>query len=60
VAIIQPIRAAILAAAEWVAALDGDGSLCDGAELAELTDYLDPGVLAAFPAGWRTRSATAR
>ncbi|GAA4464784.1 hypothetical protein GCM10023170_073120 [Phytohabitans houttuyneae] len=51
---------ALGAAAEWVAALDGDGSLRDGAELAELTDHLEPGVLAAFPAGWRTRSATAR
>ena len=53
VAITTPIRAAITAAADWVPALDGDGSLRDGAELVELTDYLDPAVLAAFPAGTR-------
>jgi hypothetical protein len=53
VAITEPIRAAITAAQGWVAALDGDGSLRDGAELVELTDYLDPGVLASFPAGTR-------
>jgi hypothetical protein len=53
VAITTPIRAAITAAADWVAALDGDGSLRDGAELVELTDYLDPAVLASFPAGTR-------
>ena len=34
-------------------ALDGDGSLRDGAQVVELTDHLDPGVLAAFPAGTR-------
>ena len=53
VAITTPIRAAITAAADWVAALDGDGSLRDGGELVELTDYLDPAVLASFPAGTR-------
>jgi hypothetical protein len=53
VAITTPIRAAITAASDWVPALDGDGSLRDGAELVELTDYLDPGVLASFPAGTR-------
>ncbi len=53
VAITAPVRAAITAAEDWVAALDGDGSLRDGAELVELTDYLDPGVLASFPAGTR-------
>jgi Transposase DDE domain group 1 len=53
VAITKPIRAAITTAEDWVAALDGDGSLRDGAELVELTDYLDPGVLASFPAGTR-------
>jgi hypothetical protein len=53
VAITAPIRAAITAAEDWVAALDGDGRLRDGAELVELTDYLDPGVLASFPAGTR-------
>jgi hypothetical protein len=53
VAITKPIRAAITATEDWVPALDGDGSLRDGAELVELTDYLDPAVLAAFPAGTR-------
>jgi hypothetical protein len=53
VAITQPIRAAITAACDWVAALDGDGSLRDGAELVELTDYLDPMPLASFPADTR-------
>jgi hypothetical protein len=53
VAITTPVRAAITAADDWVAALDGDGSLRDGAELVELTDYLDPAVLASFPAGTR-------
>lgn len=41
VAITTPVRAAITAAEDWVAALDGDGSVRDGAELVELTDYLD-------------------
>lgn len=53
VAITEPVRAAITAAADWVPALDGDGSLRDGAQVVELTDYLDPGVLAVFPAGTR-------
>jgi hypothetical protein len=53
VAITTPIRAAITTAEDWVAALDGDGSLRDGAQVVELTDYLDPSVLAAFPAGTR-------
>ena len=53
VAITEPIRAAITAAQGWVAALDGDGSLRDGAELVELTDLTDPGLLASFPAGTR-------
>jgi hypothetical protein len=44
VAITAPIRAAITAACDWVAALDGDGSPRDGAELVELTDYRDAGV----------------
>jgi hypothetical protein len=53
VAITTPVRAAISTAEDWVAALDGDGGLRDGAELAELTDHLDPAVLASFPAGTR-------
>jgi hypothetical protein len=53
VAITKGVRAAITAAQDWVAALDGDGSLRDGAEIVELTDHLDPGLLASFPAGTR-------
>jgi hypothetical protein len=53
VAITTPVRAAITAAQDWVAALDGDGSLRDGAELVELTDHVDRAVLASFPAGTR-------
>ena len=53
VTVTTPVRAAITAADDWVAALAHDGGLRDGAELVELTDYLDPGVLASFPAGTR-------
>ena len=53
VAVTTPIRAAITTACDWVAALDGDGSLRDGAELVELTDHLDLAVLVSFPAGTR-------
>ena len=55
VAITAPVRAAITATTghDWVAALDGDGSLRDSAQVVELTDHLDPAVLAAFPAGTR-------
>ncbi|MFI5898430.1 IS1380 family transposase, partial [Actinoplanes sp. NPDC051513] len=53
VAITAPVRVAITAATSWVPALDGDGSLRDGAQITELTDNLDPAVPAAFPAGTR-------
>ena len=53
VAITEPIRAAITTATRWVPALDGDASLRDGAQVAEITDHLDPAVLAVFPAGTR-------
>ncbi|MEV7624089.1 IS1380 family transposase [Actinoplanes sp. NPDC089786] len=53
VAITEPVRTAITAAQEWVAALDGDGSPRDGAEIVELTDLTDAGLLASFPAGTR-------
>ncbi|MEV7629214.1 IS1380 family transposase, partial [Actinoplanes sp. NPDC089786] len=53
VAITKPVRAAITDACDWVAAVDGDGSLRDGAEIVELTDLIDPGLLACFPAGSR-------
>jgi hypothetical protein len=53
VAIGEAVRAAITAADGWVAALNGDGSLRDGAELVELTDLVDSVLLAGFPAGTR-------
>ena len=53
VAITTPIRAAITAATDWIPALDGDGSLREGAQLVELTDLIDPVLLAGFPAGTR-------
>jgi hypothetical protein len=53
VAITGPIRTAITVTADWTPAPDGDGSLRDGAQVVELTDHLDPGVLAAFPSGTR-------
>ncbi|MBM2623916.1 IS1380 family transposase [Actinoplanes sp. LDG1-06] len=53
VAITEPVRAAITAAKGWVPALDGDGSLRDGAEVVELTDLAGIGLLASFPAGTR-------
>jgi hypothetical protein len=53
VAITEPIRAAITAVTGWIPAVEADGGLRDGAQVAELTDLLDPAVLAAFPAGTR-------
>jgi hypothetical protein len=53
VAISEAVRAAITAAQDWVPALNGDGALRDGAELVELTDLVDPALLAGFPAGTR-------
>ncbi len=53
VAIGAPVRAAITAATDWIHALNADGDLRDGAELAELTDLVDPVLLAGFPAGTR-------
>ena len=53
VAITEPVRTAITTAGDWIPALNPDGSLRDGAEITELTDLLDPVVLAAFPAGTR-------
>ncbi|MET8374048.1 IS1380 family transposase [Micromonospora profundi] len=53
VAISEAVRAAITAADDWIPALNGDGSLRDGAELVELTDLVDPVLLAGFPAGTR-------
>jgi hypothetical protein len=53
VAITEPVRAAITTGGDWIPALNADGSLRDGADIAELTDLIDPAVLAAFPAGTR-------
>jgi hypothetical protein len=49
-AITEPIRAAISACVDWQAALDTDGSLRDGAEVAEITHLVD---LAGYPDGTR-------
>ena len=48
----DPVRAAILALpkAGWIDAVDGDGDIRAGAEVAELTDYVD---LSAWPVGTR-------
>jgi hypothetical protein len=53
VAITEPVRAAISAAGDWIPALNPDGGLRDSAEVAELTDLVDPHLLAGFPAGTR-------
>jgi hypothetical protein len=53
VAIGEAVRAAITTADDWIPALNGDGGLRDGAELVELTDLVDPLLLAGFPAGTR-------
>jgi hypothetical protein len=53
VAIGESVRAAITAALAWLPALNGDGSLRDDAQVTELTDLLDPSVLAGYPAGTR-------
>jgi hypothetical protein len=49
-AITEPIRAAITACVGWQPALDTDGSLRDGAEIAEITHLVD---LAGYPDGTR-------
>jgi DDE family transposase len=53
VAIGAPLRAAISAADTWIPALNADGSLRDGAQIVELSDLVDPQLLAGFPAGTR-------
>jgi hypothetical protein len=53
VAVTEPLRAAITAVSAWIPAVNGDGELRDGAQIAELTDLLDPHILAGFPAGTR-------
>jgi hypothetical protein len=53
VAVSEPVRAAITAVTDWLPALEADGGLRDGAQVAEVSGLLDPTVLAAFPAGTR-------
>jgi hypothetical protein len=50
VAVTESVRAAIVACLDWQPALDGDGELRDGAEIAEITHLID---LSAYPAGTR-------
>ena len=50
VAITEPVRAAITACPDWVAAIDADSELRDGAEIAEITHLVD---LSAYPEGTR-------
>jgi hypothetical protein len=50
VAITEPIRTAIAACLDWVAAIDGDRQLRDGAQIAELTHLVD---LSTYPEGTR-------
>lgn len=42
VAVGGPVRAAIVAAVDWIPALNGDGSLRDDAQITELTSLIDP------------------
>ena len=49
-AITEPIRTAITACVDWVAAIETDGSLRDGAEIAEITHLVD---LSGYPDGTR-------
>ena len=51
VAITDPIRTAILACLDWQPAIDGDGDLRDGADIAEISHLVD---LSGYPDGTRT------
>src|SRR3954449_10636250 len=53
VAITEPLRAAITAVSDWLPALDADGGLRAGAQVAGPTGLLDPQTVAGFPAGTR-------
>lgn len=53
VAITEPIREAIRQAKDWIAALDADGELRDGAEICQITDLLPADVKANYPDGTR-------
>ncbi len=50
VAITESIRTAIMACLDWIPALDGDNSLRDGAEIAEITHLVD---MSGYPDGTR-------
>jgi hypothetical protein len=50
VAITEPIREAIVACLDWQPAIDGDGDLRDGAEIAEISHLVD---LSGYPDGTR-------
>ena len=50
VAITEPIRTAITACLDWIPAIDGDNSLRDGAEIAEITHLVD---MSGYPEGTR-------
>jgi hypothetical protein len=50
VAITDPIRTAIAACVDWQAALESDGSIRDGADIAEITHLMD---MTAYPDGTR-------
>ncbi|QSB13763.1 IS1380 family transposase [Natronosporangium hydrolyticum] len=55
VPITEPIRAAISTAGKdmWQPALDADGGVRDGAQIAEITHLVDPQLLANYPPGTR-------
>ena len=53
VPVTEPVRDAITAATGWIPALQADGDLRDGAEIAEITHLVAATVLAAFPTGTR-------
>ena len=50
IAITEPIRTAITACVDWVDAIDADGDLRDGAQLAEITHLVD---MSTYPEGTR-------
>jgi Transposase DDE domain group 1 len=50
VPITEPIRAAITACVDWIPAIEADGSIRDGAEIAEITHLVD---MSGYPEGTR-------
>jgi hypothetical protein len=50
VAITEPVRAAITACVDWIPAIEADGGIRDGAEIAEITHLVDT---SAYPPGTR-------